>query len=222
MLHNVSGWNLLSGDCSSTNPVSGARVSSTGVYWAIRVSSEAAGFATSIRCSFISYQVEKGKKIYKKYANRISWLQIICMLASLGNEEAHRSSMKTIRNWVGSNTSGVAVKNCENSCGEMFLKDMCWHLSAGHSQVRRLLQRSWIPPHSAVCKELFSSPGIICGSLRWDINSFWHVEEKWEHLKGLICHSLSWEGKKKMYYHWGHGLEAPGPGLLCIIFMLMW
>lgn len=94
-------------------------------------------------------------------------------------------------------------KNWENSCGEMFLKDTCWHLSAGCSQVHRLLQRGWIPPHSAVCKELFSSPGIICGSTWWGIYSFWHGGEKWEHLKGLICHSLSWEGKK-MYYHRGH------------------
>lgn len=125
------------------------------------------------------------------------------MLASPGNEEAHRSSMKTICNWVGSNASGAQVKNWENSCGEMFLKDTCWHLSAGCSQVHRLLQRGWIAPHSAVCKELFSSPGIICGSVWWGIYSFWHGGEKWEHLKGLICHSLSWEGKK-MYYHRGH------------------
>lgn len=147
------------------------------------------------------------KKTYKKYANRISWLHIICMLASPGNEEAHRSSMKTICNWVGSNTSGVQVKNCENGCGEMLLTDMCWHLSTGCSQVHRLLHRGCIPPHSAVCKELLPTPGIICGSIWWDIYSFWHSGEKWEHLKGLICHSLSWEGKKLYYYrgHWPWG-----------------
>lgn len=38
------------------------------------------------------------KKHAKKYANRIFWLHIIGMLASPGNEEAHRSSMKTICN----------------------------------------------------------------------------------------------------------------------------
>lgn len=208
----------------ATNPFSSARVSSTGAYWAIRGSSEVAGFATWIRYSFIPYQVEreKGKKRHEKYANRTSWLQITCTLASPGNEEAHRSSMKAICNWVGSNTSGVAARNCENSCGETFLKYMCWHLSAGRSQVRRLLQRGWIPPHSAVCKELVSSPGIICGGVRRDINSFWHAGEKWEHLKGLLCHSLSSEGKKTKCCHGGHGLGAPGPGLLCIILMLMW
>lgn len=34
----------------------------------------------------------------KKYANRMSWLYVICMLASPGSEEAHRSSMETICN----------------------------------------------------------------------------------------------------------------------------
>lgn len=152
----------------------------------------------------------------------MSWLYIICMLASPGSEEAHRSSMKTIRNWVGSNTSGMQVKNCTNGCGEMLLADLCWHLSAGCSRVHRLLHRGWIPPHTAVCKELFPSLGIICGSVRWDIYSFWHGREKWEHLKGLICHSLSWEGEKKCITTQVTGLEAPGPGLLCIILMLTW
>lgn len=78
----------------------------------------------------------------------------------------------------------------------------------------------WSPPHSAVCKELFSSPGIICGSARWDINSFWHGGEEWEHLKGLICHSLSWEGKKNVLPPRSPALRRPGVRLLCIIFML--
>lgn len=38
------------------------------------------------------------KNIQKKYANRMSWRYIICMLASPGSEGAHRSSMKTICN----------------------------------------------------------------------------------------------------------------------------
>lgn len=142
----------------------------------------------------------------------MSWLYIICMLASPGSEEAHRSSMKTISNWVGSNTSGMQVKNCTNGCGEMLLADLCWHLSAGCSQVHRLLHRGWIPPHTAVCKELFPSPGIICGSVWWDIYSFWHGREKWEHLKGLICHSLSWEGEKNVLPPRSLALRHPGLG----------
>lgn len=152
------------------------------------------------------------KKHTKKYANRMSWLYIICMLARPGSEEAHRSSMKTIRNWVGSNTSGMQVKNCTNGCGEMLLADLCWHLSAGCSRVHRLLHRGWIPPHTAVCKELFPSPGIICGSVRWDIYSFWHGREKWEHLKGLICHSLSWEEEKNVLPPRSLALRHPGLG----------
>lgn len=103
-------------------------------------------------------------------------------------------------------------KNWGNSFGEMFLKDMSWHLSAGRSQVRTLLHGGWIPPHSAVCKELFSSPGIICGSVRWDINSFWHGGETWQHLKGLICHSLSWEEKKNVLPPRSLALSHPGLG----------
>lgn len=165
--------------------------------------------ASPRRSDILSFPTRWRKKKKKTGENM---LQIICMLASLGNEEAQRSSMKTICNWVGSSTSEVVVKNWENSCGEMFLEDMCWHLSVGCSQVRRLLQGGWIPPHSdsAVCKELFSSPGIICGSVWWDINSFWRGGEKWEHLKGLICHSLSWEGKKKCITTEVTDLEAPG------------
>lgn len=106
MLHNVSGWNLLSGEWSWPS-----EWCTCDQHWSLL--SNQAWLKGSRLCYVdqIFFQfLPGGEKKHEIYANRISWLQIICMLASPGNDEAHLSSMKTICNWVGSNTSGVAVE----------------------------------------------------------------------------------------------------------------
>lgn len=119
----------------------------------IRVSSEAAGSATSIRSPFISYQVEGKKKAYTKnmliehlgstsssvlaMSRHIAqvWKPSVIDLAATPLEWRRRTAREAVEKCFSKICSGTWVR--------------------GRSQVRRLLQRGWMPPHSAVCKAVF-------------------------------------------------------------------